>query len=214
MNCLKASRVKAGTVTAQVDVQFTTQEFQNFSYTYQRSLFVDLTYRQTCRAQAGLGGNEYGEWAVRGLACNRRHFYSGFLNGNFIYLHDYDGNETASYFVGELFGGALLPYFDTPLNAYGRKSKTFYETAEGILELQKRNISGCFIGISGSEIVRSQCTSIFFAVGNGITYSGSGVYTIQNWFVPSEGEPYWIDTNYPFNYQAKRTVENLENYGD
>jgi hypothetical protein len=215
MHCLKASRVKAGSVTAQINVQFKTAGFQNFSYSYQKSLFVDLTHKETCRAQAGLGGNVYGEYVVRGMPCDKKHLYGGLLNGDFIYLNDTDGQETPFFFVGELFGSAKLPYFENSLNAYGRKAKAYYETADGIKELQRSNASGCFIGgPSIPGVQQTLCTVISFAIGNGIEYSSSGLFTVQDWYQPDDGPGYWINTYFPFNYQAHRTIQNLENYGD
>jgi hypothetical protein len=201
-------------VLAQVSVQWDNETFDDFTYQYGRSIFVDLTYKETCRAQAGLGGNEYAEYMIRGMPCDQRHLYSGFLNGDSIEITK-DGQPTQISFVGELFGSAKMPYFQNPINAYGRKAKAYYETADGIKDLKKSSASGCIIlGASIPDQQQTKCTTINFAIGNGIAFEDSGTFIVQNWFQPESGPGYWIDTYYPFTYSAVRTVSYLENYGD
>ena len=124
----------------------------------------------------------------------------------------------------DLFGGQL-PYFATPLNAYGRKAKAYYEDPTHQPELHNASPSNSTLILNawdpetetGFAPNSSQAyitwSGLSYALGNNIERSLSGSVNISEWIIDTE-EPYWSTDQHPFTGTGKRTFSDIENYGD
>lgn len=231
MNCIQASRIKEGSVVSSIIANFSVGSANVSGFS---TLRINTSYLETCRAH---DGNFESDYVVRGLDCAEKHIYRGsILRG----LYDFgeigmfgrcrflDTRFNISpyvfrlYIAMDLFGGPL-PYFETPLNANGRKAKAYYEDPSHVNELHNASPSQSFLLLNawdpesetGFLPDSSQATiswsGLSYAVGNNIERSLNGNVRINEW-ITSGDEPYWSESIYPFTGTGKRTFSNLENY--
>jgi hypothetical protein len=233
MNCIQASRIKGGSVFSTFIANFSTGVANVAGFS---ELKTNTSYRETCRAQ---DGNLESDYAIRNLPCAEKHIYRGS-----IYRGLYDFGEIGmfgrcrfldtpgyispyvfrAYISMDLFGGPL-PYFNTRLNAYGRKAKAYYENPVNAPKLHYASPSNSILILNawdpetrtGFAPDSNQATitwsGLSYAVGNNIERDLNGNVRIREW-ITSEEEPYWSITDHPFTGTGKRTFSDLENYGD
>jgi hypothetical protein len=233
MNCIQASRIKGGSVFSSIIANFNVGSANVAEIS---PLKRNTSYLETCRAQDGTLQTDY---AIRGLACDQKHIYRGYIQtglldfgqiGMFGRCNFLDTPNTITPYVFRvyisinLFGGPL-PYFNTPLNAYGRKAKVYYEDPVNAPELHKASPAEVLLLLNawdpetetGFYPDSSQATITWggfsYAVGNNIEKSLNGSVTIRQWITSGE-EPYWSGETFPFTGTGKRTFSDIENYGD
>jgi hypothetical protein len=230
MNCIQASRVKGGSVASVFNLNF---GIGAMVVSGSSDLKKDTSYRETCRAHNGLLESDY---CIRGLACDKRHIFNGGIYTSLIDFGaigffgrcrflDYPGYISPYvwrvYINMDLFGGDL-PYFETRLNAYGRQSKSFYENNPA--ELQKPSPSKSTLLLNAwdpetetgfapnSSQAYIRWTPFSYAVGNNVEHNLTGTVSIFEYITDTE-DPYWSESDYPYNGTGKRAFSNIEVYG-